>query len=262
MWYFTPLEPRTYGSGGTAYVQSRDPEGSRLQVEEGLMAKTRSGALAASTMVVALLAACGGSTGCKTTTPITPTKATEEAGALATRGAGSRAAKLGPTLLNTADFPPDLTVRQQGAQIVAAGDLPGLASEASRFFATVSTAAGDEFVNLTVVAADSDTDASTALDALTPANYLLKLTAGATDATASPLHVSSAPLGSKGFNYAGTVPASVTGQATGQHIAGEALGFVRGSTYVLLVHGVFAPSTRGIDVVEIAGAINARLSAP
>jgi hypothetical protein len=226
------------------------------------MTKTRGCALAASTMIVVLLAACGGSTGSKTTTPITTAAATEDAGALATRGADSSAAKLGPTLLNRADFPPDLTVQQQGAQIVAAGDLPGLASEASGFFATVATAAGDEFVRLTVVAADSDTDASAALEALTPANYLSKFTAGAPDAAASPLHVSTALLGSKGFNYTGTVPAAVTGQATGRRIVGEALGFVRGSTYVLLIHGVFAPSARGIDVSKIAAAIEARLSAP
>lgn len=232
-------------------------------------------ALAASTMVVILLAACGGSTGGKTTTPIatatpplavaTPTEdaavatPTEDA-ALATRVAGSPAAKLGPTLLSTADYPPDLSVQRQGSQIVAAGDVPGLTSEASGFSASVATASGDEFVDLIVLAVGDETGASTVLDALTPGNYLSGLTGGAPDAATSPLDVSSAPLGSKGFSYSGTVPASVPGQATGDRIDGQALGFVRGSTYVLLVHAMFAPSARGIDVTKIAAAIDARLA--
>jgi hypothetical protein len=52
----------------------------------------------------------------------------------------------------------------------------------------------------------------------------------------------------------------VPGQATGDRIDGQALGFVRGSTYVLLVHGMFAPSARGVDVTKIAAAIDARLA--
>jgi hypothetical protein len=232
------------------------------------MAKTiRRGALAASTVVVVLLVACGGSTGGKTTTPIataTPTLAvatpTEDAAALATRVADSPAAKLGPMVLSTADFPPDLSVQRQGPQIVPAGNVPGLASEASGFFATVATASSDEFVHLIAIAVDSDTGASTALDALTPGNYLPGLTGRAPDAATSPLDVSSAPLGSKGFSYSGTVPAAVLGQATSKIIKGQALGFVRGSTYILLIHGIFAPSPRGIDVTKIAAAIDARLA--
>jgi hypothetical protein len=229
------------------------------------MAKTIwRGALAASTMVVILLAACGGSTGGKTTTPSAPTLTvatpTEDAGALATRGANSPAAKLGPTVLSTADFPPDLAVQRQGSRIVSAGEVPGLTSEASGFFATIATASGDEFVNLVAVAFDSDAGASAALDALTPGNFLPQLAAAAPDSTASPLDVSSAPLGSKGFSYAGTVAASAPGQA-GRSLVGQALGFVRGSTYVLLIHGTFAPSTRGLDVAKVATAINARLTA-
>jgi hypothetical protein len=224
------------------------------------------GALAASTMVVVLLAACGGSTG-KTTTPIatgtlTPAVATPtEDTTLATRVAGSPAAKLGPTLLSPGDFPPDLTVQGQQVQIVAANYVPGLASEASGFFATIATDSGDEFVNLIAIAADSDTAASAALDALTPDNYLPGLTAGAGDAATSPLDVSSAPPGSKGLSFSGTVPSSVPGETTRQSIAGQALGFVRASTYVLLVHGTFAPSARGIDLTKIAAAIDARLAA-
>jgi hypothetical protein len=231
------------------------------------MAKTIwRGAHAASMMVAILLAACGGSTVGKTTTPIataTPKPAvatpTEDA-ALATRVAGSAAAKLGPLLLSTADYPPDLSVRRKQTNIVAAGDLPGLTSEASVFSATVATASADEFVNLTVLAVDSDTGASTALDALTPGNYLPGLTNGAPDATTNPLDVSSAPLGSKGFSYSGTVPGAVPGKPTGASIEGQALGFVRGSTYVLLVHGMYGPSARGIDVAKIAAAIDARLA--
>jgi hypothetical protein len=215
-------------------------------------------------MVVILLAACGGSTGGKTTTPIatgTQTLAvatpTEDA-TLATRVADSPAAKLGPTVLSPADFPPDLSQGQQ-ARIVAAGVVPGLASEASGFFATVATASGDEFVYLIAIAADSDTGASAALHAFTPDNYLLGLTKGAPDAATIALDVSGAPLGSKGFSYSGTEPASVPGQA-GQSIVGHALGFVRGSTYVLLIHGSYVPSARGIDVTKIAAAIDARLA--
>ena len=221
------------------------------------------GAFAASTMAVVVLAACGGSTGGKTTTPTaaTPTLAvatpTEDA-ALATRVAGSPAAKLGPTVLSTADFPPDLSVQRQGPQIVAAGDVPGLASEASAFFAAVGTATGDEYVDLIAVAVDNATDASTVLDALTPGNYLSGFTGVAPDAASSPLDVSGAPVGSRGFSYSGT-PA-VQGQTTGQNIVGQALGFVRGSTYVLLVHGMFGPSARGIDLTKIAAAIDARLA--
>jgi hypothetical protein len=230
------------------------------------MAKTISrGALAAPMMAVTLLAACGGSTGGMTATPIatapptlTVATPTEDA-ALATRVADSPAAKLGPTVLSIADFPPDLSVERQGAQIVAAGDVPGLASEASGFFAAVVTASGDEFVNLIAIAADSDTGASTTLDALTPGNYLAGLTPGAADAATSSLDVSSAPLGSKGFSYSGTLPTSVPGQP-GPSIQGQALGFVRGSTYVLLIHGMFGPSARGIDVTKIAAAIDARLA--
>jgi hypothetical protein len=241
------------------------------------MAKTIvRGALAASTMAVILLAACGGSTGGKTPTPIATGTATEDAAfttpidnaafatptedAAATRIADSPAAKLGPTLLSTADFPPDLTVNQQGSQIVAAGNVPGLASEASGFFATVATASGDEFVNLIAIAADSDTGASAALNALTPDNYLPGITNGAPNAATSPLDLTNAPLGSKGFSFSGTLPVSVPGQAAGQSIQGQVLGFVRGSTYVLLVHGIFAPSARGIDVTKIAAAIDARLA--
>jgi hypothetical protein len=236
-----------------------------LQVEEAVVAKTiRRGAFAASTMVI-LLAACGGSTG-KTNTAIatgtlTPPVATPtEDAALATRVAGSPAAKLGPTLLSPADFPPDLIVQGQQAQIVAAGYVPGLASEASAFFATVATDSGDEFVNLIAIAVDSNAGASAALDAFTSDNYLPGLTGGAADAATGLLDVSSAPPGSKGFGFSGTLPASVPG-GTGQGIMGQALGFVRGSTFVLLVHGLFVPSARGIDVSTIAAAIDARLAA-
>jgi hypothetical protein len=231
------------------------------------MPKTRwRGALAAFPVVVILLTACSGATGSEGNTPAAgPTLAaaapTEDAGALATRGANSPAAKLGPTVLNTADFPPDLSVQRQAAQIIAAGDVPGLTSEASGFFADLATASGDEFVDVIAVAVGSDAGASTTLDALTPNNYLSGLTAGAPDAATSPLDVSSAPPGSKGFNYSGTAPAAAPGEPTGGSIAGQALGFVRGSTYVLVVHGMFAPSTRGIEVAKIAAAINTRLGA-
>jgi hypothetical protein len=221
-------------------------------------------ALAASTLVILLLAACGGSTGGKTATPAAtaPQSAlatpTEGAAALATRVAGSRAAKLGPTLLNAADYPPDMPVQQQRAKFVTPRDLPGVASETSGFYATVATASGDEFVTLIVIPFDNDAGASTALGALTTDNYLPQLATGAPDAATSPLDVSGAPLGSKGFGYSGTF--SAPGQA-GQSIAGQALGFVRGSTYVLLVHGMYAPSARGVDIVKIAVAVDARLAA-
>ena len=233
------------------------------------MPKTvRAGALAASTIVATMLAACGGSTGGTTPTSIAnvaPTATiatpTEDAGVLATRVADSTAAKLGPMLLSTADYPQDLRLQQQGAKILPARDVPGLTSEASGFFATVASAAGDEFVNLIVLAAEDKRGASAVLDALTPENYLAGLTQGARDAATSPFDLSSAPPGSKGFRYSGTVPASVPGQTIGRSISGQALGFVRGNAYVLLVHGVYVPSTRGIDVATIGSAIEARLAA-
>ena len=156
------------------------------------MRKTlQKGALAALPIVVIAIAACGGSSGTKTTTPptapvSTAAAPTEDAGALATRGANSSAAKLGPTVLNAADFPPDMSVLQQRAQIIQAGDLPGLISESSAFSATISTGSGDEFVKLIVVVLIDDAAASTALDAVTPENFLPLLAAGAPDLTTSP----------------------------------------------------------------------------
>jgi hypothetical protein len=228
------------------------------------MPKTvRKGAFAAFPIVVIVVAACGGSSGSKTTTPTaaatsTVAAPTEDAGALATRGANSPAAKLGPTVLNAADFPPDMSVLQQRAQILQAGDVPGLTSEASGFSATIATASGDEFVKLIAIVLSDDAAASGALDAITPENFLPLLAAGAPDLTTSPLDVANAPPGSRGFSYSGTGAKSASGQ-TGGSLAGQALGFVRGSTYVLVTHGTLAPLTRGIEVATIANAINARL---
>ena len=182
------------------------------------MRKTlQKGALAALPIVVIAIAACGGSSGTKTTTPptapvSTAAAPTEDAGALATRGANSSAAKLGPTVLNAADFPPDMSVLQQRAQIIQAGDLPGLISESSAFSATISTGSGDEFVKLIVVVLIDDAAASTALDAVTPENFLPLLAAGAPDLTTSPLDVANAPPGSKGFSYSGTGAKSGSGE--------------------------------------------------
>ena len=231
------------------------------------MTRTLAGAAcAAAAALTMLLAACGGSSSSRTSTPTpagTPAPAvatpTEDAGALATRVAGSAAAKLGPLLLNTADFPADMPLQRQQSKFVGVRDVPGLKSEASGFFATVATGSGDEFVNVIVLSSD-EKSASGALDALTPANYLPGLTTGAHDAATTTLDVSAAPIGAKGFTYSGTIPGSVTGQSTGHNINGQTLAFVRGTTYVLLVHGMYAVSTRNIDIAKIAGAIDARLA--
>jgi hypothetical protein len=222
-------------------------------------------AIAAFAMLTIPLAACGGSSSGKpatataTSAPAVATP-TEDAGALATRVAASPAANIGPLLLNTADYPADMPLQRQQAKFLTARDVPGLASEASGFFATVATDAGDEFVNLIVLSAN-DKSVSGALNALTPANYLPGLTTGARDAATTALDVSGAPIGAKGFAYSGTVPGTVAGQTTGRNITGQTLAFVRGGTYVLLVHGMYAPSTRAIDIVKIAAAIDARLAA-
>ena len=231
------------------------------------MTRTLSGATCAAAAALAMLfGACGGSSSSRTSTPTaagTPAPAiatpTEDASALATRVASSTGAKLGPLLLNTADYPSDMPLQRQQSKFVGVRDVPGLKSEASGFFATVATGTGDEFVNLIVLSSD-EKSASGALDALTPANYLSGLTTGARDAATTTLDVSAAPIGAKGFAYSGTVPGTVAGQTTGHSINGQTLAFVRGATYVLLVHGMYATSTRNIDLAKIAAAIDARLA--
>ena len=224
-------------------------------------------AFAASLAAAVVLTGCRGSKGANTATPameVTETPAdvatAVDAGALATRAAGSPAAKLGAALLMATDYPPDLGVKQQQTKIVAARDVPGLTSEASSFFATVATSSGDEFVNLIAIATDSEKSASGVFEAFTPGTYLPGLTTGARDAAATPLAVAGAPAGASAFSYSGTVPGSVPGQETRSHIAGQALGFVHGRTFVLLIHGMYAPSTREVDLAKIARAIDERLA--
>ncbi len=221
-------------------------------------------AFAGSIAATIVLTGCGGSQAARTAAPAahaTPTPVaavpTEDAGALATRAAESPAAKLGAALLDAADYPPDLGVKQQHTKIVAARDVPGLTSEASSFFATVATSSGDEFVNLIAIATDSEQGASGMFDAFTPGTYLPGLTNGARDAVATPQAVSGAPAGSEAFSYSGTVLGSVQGR----RIEGQALGFVHGRAVVLLIHGLYTPSARGIDVTKIAAAMDARLAA-
>lgn len=225
----------------------------------------RKAAVVAAALVVLLTAAAcrsGGSAG-PTATPTTGVVATPspDAAAMATTAAGSPAAKLAAVVLDPTDYPAEFGVKRQQARLVAPSDVPGLASSASGFFATSATSNGSEFVNLVAVVVDAEADAAAALAAFAPDVYLPGLTGGAANATSKPESATNAPAAAKAFSYAGTVTSNEGGELRQHEIAGVAVAFARGRTFVVIVGAAYDAVPRTADVMRIATLIDARLAA-
>jgi hypothetical protein len=152
-------------------------------------------------------------------------------------------------------------VKREQAKFLPAADVPGLSSDVSGFFATSATSKGDEFVNLLAIAAVSEAEAAAALDAFAPEAYLSGLTGGAPDATSGPANSTGAPASAKAFSYKGTVTANEGGALVTHPVDGEALAFVRGRTFIVVVGAAYDSISRRADVRAIAAAIYRRLAA-
>lgn len=202
-----------------------------------------------------MMTSCGSSGSSKTATPATTATAPPRPTPRPTQGdpAASRAARLAPALLSASDLPPDLVQRQNQPKFLTPADTPGLTSNASQMAALFTSPDGQEFFSQAAVVPDDPSALQSMLDAFTPDGYLAGLTAGAQDAQAAPKDFAGAPPGARSFTYSATIG------ATNQHIDGEALAFVRGPVFVVLIHG-FYQSPRAIDIGKIAGAIDGRIA--
>ncbi len=211
------------------------------------------------------LVACGSSsTSSPTATLAAPTAAaspTPDATALATLAAGSAAAALAPVVVNLADYPAGFEVKKQTPRVVAAADVPGLPAPGSAYFATVATADGSEFVNIIAVVASTEADAAACLTAFVPDTYLPGLTSGAANATSQPENPAGAPAGAKAFSYTGAFSATQGGAITQHEVAGLAMAWVRGKTFVVVVGASYGTAPRTADVAHVAAAVDGRLSA-
>ena len=156
-----------------------------------------------------------------------------------------------------ADLPADLALQPPQVQLVHPGELPGLQSTASGETKTAASADNNEFVTVIGVLPD-DGNAQSMLDAFTLDNYLPNVTGDAEDAQGSPLTVPGAPDGAKAFSYSG----SPSGTNAPQHVDGEVVAFVQSGAFVVVNHGRFAPSTRTVDIGQLASKIAQRLASP
>lgn len=181
--------------------------------------------------------------------------------ALATLAAGSPAARLSSVMVDLADYPAGFEVKKQLPRLVAASDVPGLPAPASAYFATVATPNGDEFVNVIAVVASTEADAAACFSAFMPEAYLPGLTSGAANATSKPENPAGAPPGTRAFSYAGTVTANQGGAITQHEVAGMAMAWVRGKTFVVVVGASYGATPRAADIVRIAAAVDGRLAA-
>jgi hypothetical protein len=160
------------------------------------------------------------------------------------------------TLLDSADFPQGLKVRQEQAKVLVANDVPGLGGTAEAYFLTLASDDGNEFVNGIAVVPESATAATALLDQFTSANYAAGLTGGAADATVTLRSGPDEPAGSKRLDYSGTVP--IAGQE--QRVTGTAVAFVHGRTFVVIIHGTYGASDNAIDPGRVAAAVDTRLA--
>lgn len=156
------------------------------------------------------------------------------------------------SLAAQADFPADMTIRQNQAKPLQPLDVPGLTVAASGQFVTVVSEDKNEYVTESVVV-PTNGDAEHLLDAFTLKNYLGGLTGRAADATGAALTMAKAPSGAKAFSFTGTV------SGVPQQVAGEAVAFVNGRAFVVVVHGRYGASARTIDVASLATTIASRL---
>ena len=151
-----------------------------------------------------------------------------------------------------------MAIQPPHVTLVHAGDIPGLTSTASGDAKTAASADNNEFITVVAVLPDAG-DAATLLQAFTMDSYLSNVTGHAEDAAGQPLTLSGAPAGARAFSYTGT---PVAPNGTTHPVEGEVIAFVQSSAFVVINHGRYAPSTRQIDVGQIAANIAQRLASP
>jgi len=168
--------------------------------------------------------------------------------------AEARATAIGPALYAEGDLPADLQALPGRTTMLHQTDVPGLTGPASSYSVMVASQDQNEFVTVAAVL-PTDGDAAPLLDAVTADTYGKNLTGGAPDATAKVISIPGAPAGARALSYSATLP----GSGATHHVEGEALAFVHGKIFVLLVHGRYAASPRTIDLGALAARIDARL---
>ena len=120
----------------------------------------------------------------------------------------------------------------------------------------LASADKNEFINQLVVVPD-DGGAAGLLDAFTSDNYLGGLAPGANDAKASLTALPGAPAGAKVLTFSGTENADINPQP----INGEAVAFVHGPVFVIVIHGTYQPPKYPVDAAALATTVSARLDA-
>jgi len=209
-----------------------------------------------SALVVALICvACGSSSTTKPASTGSPSVAASPTTAPGVATAEARATAIGPALYAEGDLPTDLQALPGRTTMLHQTDVPGLTGPASSYSIMVAASEDpDEFVTVAAVL-PADGNAGPLLDAMTADVYGDKLTGGASDGTATAITIPGAPAGARALSYSATLQ----GSDAPHQIEGEALGFVHGDVFVLLMHGRYAASTRAIDLGALATRIDGRL---
>ena len=204
--------------------------------------------------IAIVVAACGSSSKPDVTSTL-PASAIPTAQATSTPRDLGFVEQLAPALLQPADVSPDWHVAQNQNKALDKRDVPGLHSGAEGAFTILASPDKNEFINELVVVPD-DRDAGGLLAAFTSDNYLGALAPGANDAKASFTTLPGTPPGTKVLTFSGTVNAD----SNPQSINGDAVAFVHGAVFVIVIHGTYQPPKYPIDPAALAKGVNTRLA--
>ncbi len=208
--------------------------------------------------IAALVCACASSKTSPEATTVTPppTALTASApAATATLTDYGLAGQVNAALLQAADISSDWHVAQNQNKVLDQRDVPGLTSGGKGAFVIVASPDKNEFVNQLAVVPD-DGNVSGLLEAFDSENYLSGLTSGAADAQATVQALPDARAGAKALTFSGTQNAGTNPQ----FVNGEAVAFVHGKVFVIVIHGSFQSPKYPLSAAQLASRINARLN--
>jgi hypothetical protein len=162
--------------------------------------------------------------------------------------------QLKPALLQASDVPAGLNPLNNHTAGLARLAIPGLTSGAGETFTSYGTSDGAEFLSELVIIPNDRTVLANLLGAFGNDEYKKAATGYAKDAQGSFVTFANAPSGSMALEYSGT---SAT---RSQLLKGQAVSFVRGPAYVVLLHGWYGGPPHSIELGALANSIDQRLA--